>query len=54
DSTTMIEPGSYKENPKEVDDDDDEEEEDKDDKKDDDDENDDHDDHALIRTRRLG
>ncbi|GKD70672.1 hypothetical protein Tco_1324762 [Tanacetum coccineum] len=65
DSSTMLEPGSHKENPKRVDDDDDvdekkdeknvddddDDEEKKDDKKDaDDDDNDDHDDHALLRT----
>ncbi|GJX61647.1 hypothetical protein Tco_0294547 [Tanacetum coccineum] len=53
DSSTMIEPGSHKENPETVDDDD---EKKKDHKKDDDDDddNDDHNDHALIRTRRTG
>ncbi|GKD81227.1 hypothetical protein Tco_1348066 [Tanacetum coccineum] len=49
-SGTRLEPGSHKENLKEVDDDDDEDET-KDDKKDDND--DDQDDHALIRNRRI-
>ncbi|GKA94551.1 hypothetical protein Tco_0816589 [Tanacetum coccineum] len=52
-SGTRIEPGSHKDNSKEVDDDDGDEM--KDDKKDDDDnDDDDQDDHALIRNRRMG
>nr|GEW72335.1 hypothetical protein [Tanacetum cinerariifolium] len=54
DSGTRLEPRSYKENPKTVDDDDGDVEERKDDKKDDnndDDDNDDHTDHTLVRTQ---
>ncbi|GJX13063.1 hypothetical protein Tco_0204821 [Tanacetum coccineum] len=52
DFDTRIEPGSHKENLEKVVDDDEEKKDNK--KDDDDDENDDHDDHALIKTQRMG
>nr|GEZ69626.1 hypothetical protein [Tanacetum cinerariifolium] len=56
-TSNRIEPESYKENPKIVDDDLDKKKDDKkddDDADNDDDDIDDHDDHALIRTRVMG